>query len=86
MVTLKSHLQRQEVLFIVRKNDMFFKCHNCGMGQSLGNLIKFLDPTMYKEYIFERFKDGKTEINQSLILNHLKFSKLEIDMIKHLMN
>ena len=38
---------------------MFFKCHNCGMGQSLGNLIKFLDTNLYKEYIFERFKDGK---------------------------
>ena len=42
-----------------KKNDMFFKCHNCGMGQSLGNLIKFLDPNLYKEYVFERFKDGK---------------------------
>ena len=42
-----------------KKNDMFFKCHNCGVGQSLGNLIKFLDPNLYKEYIFERFKDGK---------------------------
>ena len=44
-----------------KKNDMFFKCHNCGVGQTLGNLIKFLDPTMYKEYVFERFKDGKEE-------------------------
>ena len=42
-----------------KKNDMFFKCHNCGMGQTLGNLIKHLDPSMHKEYIFERFKDGK---------------------------
>jgi len=44
-----------------KKSDMFFKCHNCGMGQTLGNLIKFLDPTMHKEYIFERFKEGKTQ-------------------------
>jgi len=43
-----------------KKNDMFFKCHNCGVGQTLGNLIKFLDPNMHKEYIFERFKQGKT--------------------------
>ena len=42
-----------------KKNDMFFKCHNCGMGQTLGNLIKHIDPSMHKEYIFERFKDGK---------------------------
>ena len=45
----------------IKKNSMFFKCHNCGVGQTLGNLIKFLDPTMYKEYVFERFKDGKVE-------------------------
>ena len=38
---------------------MFFKCHNCGVGQSLGNLIKFMDPLLHKEYVFERFKDGK---------------------------
>ena len=44
-----------------KKNDMFFKCHNCGMGQSLSNLIKFLDPTLHKEYCFERFKDGKRD-------------------------
>ena len=29
------------------------------MGQSLGNLIKFLDPILYKEYSLERFKEGK---------------------------
>ena len=44
-----------------KKNDMFFKCHNCGVGQTLGNFIKFLDPTMHKEYVFERFKEGKTD-------------------------
>ena len=38
------------------KNDMFFKCHNCGMGQSLGNFIKFLDSKMYSEYLLERYK------------------------------
>ena len=42
-----------------KKNELFFKCHNCGMGQSLGNLIKFIDPLLHKEYIFERFKDGR---------------------------
>ena len=42
-----------------KKNDMFFKCHNWGVGQTLGNLIKHIDPSMHKEYIFERFKDGK---------------------------
>jgi len=24
----------------LKKNNMFFKCHNCGVGQTLGNLFK----------------------------------------------
>ena len=31
-----------------KKNDMFFKCHNLGVGQTLRNFIKFLDPNMHK--------------------------------------
>jgi len=38
------------------KNDMFFKCHNCGMGQNLANFIKFIDTKLYDEYILERYK------------------------------
>ena len=39
-----------------KKNDMFYKCHNCGVGASLGNFIKHLDPKMYSEYVLERYK------------------------------
>ena len=35
---------------------MFFKCHNCGTGQSLANFIKFIDPKLYEEYLLERYK------------------------------
>ncbi len=38
------------------KNDMFFKCHNCGMGQNLANFIKFVDPKLYETYLLERYK------------------------------
>ncbi len=38
------------------KNDMFFKCHNCGQGQSLANFIKHIDPKMYEQYLLERYK------------------------------
>ena len=41
-----------------KKNDLFFKCHNCGTGASLGNLIKTLDSKCYKDYIMERYKKG----------------------------
>jgi len=72
-----------------KKNDMFFKCHNCGVGQTLGNLIKFLDPTMYKEYVFERFKDGKVESEKpefdftpSKILKSKTANEKQLDSLK----
>ena len=53
----KSKLKSRAYLYRV-KNDMFFKCHNCGMGQNLANFIKFIDPSMYSEYLLERYKKG----------------------------
>ena len=41
-----------------KKNDLFYKCHNCGVGASLGNLLKTVDSKTYKDYIFERYRKG----------------------------
>ena len=51
----KSKTKARAYLYQV-KNDMFFKCHNCGEGQSLGNFLKFLDPKKYEQYLLERYK------------------------------
>jgi len=45
------------------KNNTNFKCHNCGISISLANFIKELDPTTYKQYTFEKFKEGNTGKN-----------------------
>ena len=42
------------------KADVNFKCHNCGASMTLSSFIKHLDPTLHKQYVFERFKDGST--------------------------
>ena len=41
-----------------KKNDLFYKCHNCGVGTTLGKLIEHLDSKTYNDYIFERYKKG----------------------------
>lgn len=41
-----------------KKNELFFKCHNCHAGMSLMNFIKTLDSKLYDEYIIERYKSG----------------------------
>ena len=45
------------------KNNTNFKCHNCGINISFNNFLKELDSTLYKEYSFDKFKEGHTGKN-----------------------
>ncbi len=45
------------------KNNTNYKCHNCGISVSFNSFLKDLDPETHKQYIFEKFKDGKTGKN-----------------------
>jgi transcription elongation factor Elf1 len=46
-----------------QKTDLFVKCHNCGYGTNIGNLIKYVDTQLYDEYVLERYKGGATRYN-----------------------
>lgn len=39
-----------------KKSDLFYMCHNCGTSMSLGNFLKTIDNSLYREYQMERFK------------------------------
>jgi hypothetical protein len=41
----------------VKDNSILYKCHNCGAAGNLKHLIDQLDPTLSKQYTFEKFKD-----------------------------
>jgi len=45
------------------KNNTNYKCHNCGLNISFSNFLKGLDPETHKQYVFEKFKDGKSGNN-----------------------
>jgi transcription elongation factor Elf1 len=40
------------------KSNTNFKCHNCGVNVSFNNFLKQIDPTIHKQYTFEKFKEG----------------------------
>ncbi len=68
--------------YVYRKlNDLFYTCHNCGAGLSLGNFIKHVDESLYKEYSLERYTSGKTNnsklANTILNITPTRFDKLE---------
>jgi len=52
----KKNKTKARAYFYRVKNDMFFKCHNCGEGHNLANFIKFIDPKLHDNYLLERYK------------------------------
>ena len=44
-----------------KKNDFFYKCHNCGKGTTFGKVLQYVDPEMYKEFVMEKFTGPKTD-------------------------
>ncbi len=41
-----------------KKNDMFYKCHNCDAGKTFGGLLKIVDSLLYPQYVMERYQEG----------------------------
>jgi len=47
--------------FYRKKNDFFYKCHNCGKGTTFSKVLQYVDPEMYKEFVMEKFTGPKTD-------------------------
>lgn len=58
----KNKLKARGYIFRA-KGDLFCKCHNCGHSTNIGNLIKYVDPRLYDEYVLERYKAGAVKYN-----------------------
>lgn len=56
----KKNLTKARLFIYERKNNLFVKCHNCGISTNAGNLIKQVDSSLYKEYVLERYKAGES--------------------------
>jgi len=65
------------------KNDMFFKCHNCGEGQSFSNFLKFIDNKKYEQYLLERYKGSAPSTPQPKFTNFKPEFK-EVDILNGL--
>ena len=66
--------------FIYRvANKLFYRCHNCGMGTTLSNLLKHLSSPLHKEYLTELLKsdqDGFVEKEVKVITPHIKYTSV----------
>ena len=52
----QKHRNKARGYFYRKKNDFFYKCHNCGAGTNLSKVIEYVDSELYREYVLERYK------------------------------
>jgi transcription elongation factor Elf1 len=55
----KRNLTKARGYVFQKINDLFYRCHNCGVSTNIGGLIKAVDPSLYSEYLLERYKSGQ---------------------------
>lgn len=77
----KKNLTKARGYVFQKGTELFYRCHNCGAGTNVGGLLKALDATLHSEYIFERYKTGRTNnansANAILQLSTPKFAKVD---------
>ena len=56
----KTNLLKARGYVYAKGNDLFYRCHNCGVGTNVANFLKHIDPTIHDEYVFEKYKSGAT--------------------------
>jgi len=61
--------------FFTVKNDLVYKCHNCGVGRSFSTFLKEQFPTQYDQYVMEKYKAGLTGKHRSVSKPKFNFDK-----------
>ena len=64
----QTNLNKARGYVFIKENSLIFKCHNCGHGASISNLLKHVNPTLHKEYL--KTPLGKLKKVSQLAIGH----------------
>ena len=73
VVTLQRSQHKISWICIQKDNTLIYKCHNCGVGASIKNLLKHIDVKIHNDYIFERYKKQMMSDQTSVNSHNLNF-------------
>ena len=71
----QKHKNKARGYIYAKKADANFKCHNCGASTTFSNFLKTVDPTLQKQYIFEKFQTRNTGKGSIIEEPKLEFKK-----------
>ena len=61
--------------FFTSKNDLVYKCHNCGVGRNFSGFLKDNFPLIHDQYVMEKYKAGLTGKHRSVPKPKFDFEK-----------
>ena len=73
----KKHQNKTRGYIYKVKNDLVFKCHNCGVGRTFTNFLKDNCIHLYNQYVMERYREGLTGKNTQTANPDFNFSTPE---------
>lgn len=80
----KKRQDKARGYFFRMKNEMIFKCHNCGAGRNLANFLKDHNVMLHDQYIIEKYKSNvkkpKKVVVDDLDFNTPIFKSTQIDI------
>lgn len=53
-----KHKNKTRGYFFKFKNELRYKCHNCGASQTFNTFLKNLDASIYSQYVVEKYSEG----------------------------
>ena len=56
----KKNKHKARGFFFQKNNDMFYRCHNCGISTTIYKFLETVSPSLCKEYSLERWKSGES--------------------------
>ena len=55
----KTNKHKARGYVYLKSGKLRYTCHNCPARMSVGELIKYVNPFLYKEYVMEKYKEGE---------------------------
>lgn len=71
----QTDLRKARGYVFQKQGTYLYKCHNCGKGSTIPNLIQHVNPQLYKEYALERFSDKQRKGVDPSSKPELRFTK-----------
>lgn len=85
----KKNKTKARGYFIKVEDSIIFKCHNCGKSKHFSKILQTVNPALYDEYIFHKYRNkmgvtAEPTTSPEIIKEEIKLTPLDLPNLKEL--